>query len=147
MQLLIREADREDLSEIIQLYGQPDMDHGMVLSIEQAEAIFDRMSAYPNYKLFVAVDNCEIVGTFALAIMDNLAHMGASSGLIEDVMVNPDCQGKGIGRQMMAYAVERCRKYGCYKVALSSHMNREKAHQFYEKLGFKKYGYCFSLDL
>ena len=31
--------------------------------------------------------NGEIVGTFALLIMDNLAHLGAPSGVVEDVVV------------------------------------------------------------
>jgi len=32
------------------------MDNGMVLPIEQAEVIFDRISSYPYYKIFVASD-------------------------------------------------------------------------------------------
>jgi GNAT superfamily N-acetyltransferase len=48
--------------------------------------------------------------------MDNLAHMGMPSGLIEDVVVKPEWQGKGIGKRMMQYALERCREYSCYKV-------------------------------
>jgi GNAT superfamily N-acetyltransferase len=147
MQILIREADITDLSEILAIYNQPDMDDGKALTVEQAAVIFRKMSAYPNYKLFVAVDSGKIVGTFALAIMDNLAHMGAASGLIEDVVVKTKYQGKGIGKQMMDYAVECCRKYGCYKVALSSNSKREKAHHFYESLGFAKHGYSFLLEL
>ena len=83
MEITIREANNEDLPHILELYKQPDMDNGMVLPVEQAEIIFARISTYPNYKIFVAVNNGKIVGTFAMAIMDNLAHMGAASGLIE----------------------------------------------------------------
>lgn len=145
--MVIREAKTEDLPNIIQLYKQPDMDNGMTLSLEQAEVIFNKMSTYPNYKIFVAEVGIEIIGTFALAIMDNLAHMGATSGLIEDVIVKTNWQGKGIGKQMMNYAIERCRNYGCYKVVLSSNLKREKAHLFYEALGFSKHGYSFLLEL
>jgi GNAT superfamily N-acetyltransferase len=147
MQIVIREATIEDLSDIIELLKQPDMDDGEVLSIEQAEFIFKKIINYPNYKVYVSVVGEKIIGTFALAIMDNLAHMGATSGLIEDVIVKTNWQGKGIGKQMMEYAVECCRKYGCYKVALSSNFKREKAHHFYESLGFKKHGYSFLLEL
>lgn len=147
MQVAIREASKEDLLDILELYKQPDMDNDKVLSLEQAEVIFTRISVYPNYKIYVAVVDGKIIGTFALAIMDNLAHMGATSGLIEDVVVKTDLQGKGIGKQMMKYAIECCRKHGCYKVALSSNLKREKAHCFYESLGFKKHGYSFLLEL
>lgn len=147
MPVAIRQANNNDLPYILELYKQPDMDNGAVLSIEQAESIYKRISTYPNYKIFVAEDDGRIVGTFALAIMDNLAHMGATSGLIEDVVVRIDYQGKGVGKQMMKYAIECCRKYGCYKVALSSNLKREKAHYFYESLGFKKHGYSFLLEI
>lgn len=147
MQVTIRQAHVEDLSSILDLYKQPDMDGDMVLPLEEAEAIFNRMAAYPNYKVFVALDNGQIVGTFALAIMDNLGHMGAASGLIEDVVVREDCQGRGIGKQMMKYAIEYCREYKCYKVALSSNIKRERAHKFYKSLGFKIHGYSFLVEL
>ena len=147
MQVDIREAKKEDLLYVLELYKQPDMDNGKVLPIEHAERIFDRISSYPNYRLFVALDDEKIIGTFALAIMDNLAHMGATSGLIEDVVVKTDYQGKGVGKQMMKFAIEYCKKYGCYKVALSSNLKREKAHQFYESLGFKKHGYSFLMEI
>jgi GNAT superfamily N-acetyltransferase len=147
MQVDIREAKKEDLSYILELYKQPDMDDGKVLSLEQAESIFDKIKAYPNYKVFVATDGGEIVGTFAVAIMDNLAHMGATSGLIEDVVVKADCQGKGVGKQMMKYAIEYCRKYGYYKAVLSSGLKRENAHRFYKSLGFKKHGYSFLIEI
>ncbi len=147
MQVTIREADSRDLPGVLELYKQADMDNGKVLPSEQAEAVFRKIFSYPNYKIFVAEAGDKIIGTFALAIMDNLAHMGAASGLIEDVVVKADLQGGGIGKQMMNYAVERCKKYGCYKVALSSNLKREKAHRFYESLGFKKHGYSFLLEL
>lgn len=147
MQVTIKEANCEDLPSILELYKQSDMDNGMVLSQKQAEVIFKRIATYPNYKIFVAIDNGEIVGTFALSIMDNLAHMGAASGLIEDVVVKEDCQVKGIRKQMMKYAIGYCREYGCYKVALSSNLKREMAHNFYKSLGFKIHGYSFLLEL
>lgn len=44
MEVTIREATVHDLPGILELYAQPDMDNGEVLSVEQAEAIFRRMS-------------------------------------------------------------------------------------------------------
>jgi GNAT superfamily N-acetyltransferase len=105
------------------------------------------MNSYPNYKVYVAKVDDVIVGTFALAVMDNLAHLGTRSGLIEDVVVKTDFQGKGIGKQMMEYSMEYCKRLGCYKVSLSSNLKRESAHRFYESLGYKKHGYSFLLEL
>jgi len=147
MRANIREATKEDIDGILELYKQPDMGDGKVLSIKQAQTIFDRINSYPNYKVYVAEVEGVIVGTFALAIMDNLAHLGTPSGLIEDVVVKTNFQGRGIGKQMMEYAMEYCKKQGCYKVSLSSNLKREGAHRFYESLGYKKHGYSFLLEL
>ena len=145
MNIRIRQAVKSDLSHILEIYAQPDMDDGDVLEIPEAEAVFDRMEMYPDYRFYVAESDGAIVGTFALAIMDNLAHRGAPSGLIEDVAVVTGYQGKGIGKRMMRYALDICREKGCYKAALSSNMKRTKAHRFYEGLGFERHGYSFTI--
>jgi GNAT superfamily N-acetyltransferase len=75
--------------------------------------------------------------------MDNLAHSGAPSGVVEDVAVRAGQRGQGIGKRMMEFALERCREAGCYKMALSSNLRREEAHRFYDSLGFERHGYSF----
>jgi GNAT superfamily N-acetyltransferase len=147
MDIVIRKAEKKDLRFVLLLYSQPDMDNGKVLDLKAAEKIFEKMGKYPDYSVYVAELNGNIVGTFALAIMDNLAHMGMPSGLIEDVVVLDSLQGKGIGKRMMNYAIEICKDKGCYKTLLSSNLKREGAHRFYEGIGFKKHGYSFSMEL
>jgi GNAT superfamily N-acetyltransferase len=105
------------------------------------------MMTSPNYKLFVAKYEGAIVGTFALAIMDNLAHLGKSSGLVEDVVVAKEMRSKGIGKKMMEYALDICKENNCYKMCLSSNLIRKRAHSFYENLGFKKHGYSFLIEI
>src|SRR5512137_2203848 len=103
-QLCIRAASRSDMPDVLRLYAQPDMDDGKVLALFEAERIFERMSRYPNYKIYVAVREERVVGTFALLIMDNLGHLGALSAVIEDVCVDPARQGQGVGKAMMRHA-------------------------------------------
>ena len=145
--LTFREAEETDLPAVLALYAQPDMDGETELTEAETLVIFRRMKTYPDYKVYVAVLGEAIVGTYALAVMDNLAHRGARSGLIEDVVVSDTLQGQGIGRQMMRDALNRCREAGCYKAALSSNLKRERAHRFYESLGFEKHGYSFYTDI
>ena len=145
--MIIRIATDKDLSEILELYSQPAMDNKQVLDIKDAKVILDKMKLYPDYHVYVAETNGEIVGTFALMIIDNLAHMGSKSGLIEHVVVSQSLQGQGIGKQMMKFAIEICKEKSCYKVSLSSNIKRENAHRFYEGIGFKKHGYSFLMEL
>jgi ribosomal protein S18 acetylase RimI-like enzyme len=145
--ITIREATEADLPGILHIYAQPEIDNGTVLALAEARASFRRLQHYPNYHLYVATIEEQIVGTFALLIMDNLAHLGAPSGVVEDVGVLPAYQGQGIGRRMMAYALDLCRRVGCYKLTLSSNLRRTQAHAFYESLGFQKHGLSFCMDL
>jgi GNAT superfamily N-acetyltransferase len=147
MKLTIRKANKNDLASILSLYSQPGVDDGEVLSVEEARRIFDKTGSYPNYKLYVAVKDNKIIGSFALLIMDNLAHMGAPSGIVEDVMVSPSYQGQGVGKEMMSYAMAVCKKAGCYKLVVSSNKKRKEAHKFYESVGFEKHGYSFRFKL
>ncbi|MBL1263908.1 GNAT family N-acetyltransferase [Candidatus Methylomicrobium oryzae] len=145
--LRFREASKSDLPEVLQLYAQPDLDDGTVLTASEAECIFERMARYPDYKIYVAVQDSRIVGTFALLIMDNLGHQGAPSAIIEDVAVDPFFQGQGIGRKMMRHAVRLAAKKGCYKAVLSSNLKRTRAHAFYESLDFERHGFSFRIDI
>ena len=142
----IREATEKDLPEVLSLFKQPDVDQEIV-PIKKAQGIFNRIKNYPDYKIYVAKADKQVVGTFSLLVMDKLSHMGAKSGIVDDVVVHPDWQGKGIGKQMMRFAMDQCKNSGCYKLMLSSNLKRELAHEFYEKLGFKKHGYSFVIEL
>jgi GNAT superfamily N-acetyltransferase len=139
----IREADKRDLPGVLALYAQPDLDDGKVLPAIDAERIFDRFARYPDYTLYVAELDGRIVGTFALLIMDNLGHLGAPSAVVEDVAVGPALHSRGVGRAMMAFAMERAKEKHCYKIVLSSNAKRERAHAFYENIGFERHGYSF----
>ena len=144
--VLVREAGPDDLAAVLALYAQPDLDDGRVLAHGEALRVFARFALYPDYHLYVAVIGGEVVGTFALLIMDNLAHVGTPSGVVEDVVVSGQHQGRGLGRLMMAFARERCAARGCYKMVLSSNLKRERAHRFYEDIGFEKHGYSFRIN-
>ena len=150
MNLQIRQATAEDLPAVLALYAQPAMDNGRVLPLAQATELFAQFARYPNYHLYVASDETQpanVVGTFALLVMHNLGHLGTPSAIVEDVVVSPGQQGRGIGRQMMAHACALARQAGCYKLVLSSNQKRERAHAFYESLGFQRHGYSFLIEL
>ena len=148
MTVTIREARDADLPAVLALYAQPGMDDGQVLTHDEARAIWQQFARYPSYRLFVAEDGAggEIVATYALLVMHNLAHRGTPSAIAEDVVVSPNQQGRGIGRALMAHALAQAREAGCYKLALSSNAKRESAHAFYRSLGFQQHGLSFLIE-
>ena len=141
--MLIRKATYDDLFDVLELYSQQDIDNGQILELNNAKTIFDKIKLYPDYNIYVAEIDNKIVGTFTLAIMDNLAHMGSKSGLIEDVVVLQSLQGKGIGKKMMQFAIEACKEKSCYKVCLSSNLKRKNTHIFYKKLDLRNMDIVF----
>jgi GNAT superfamily N-acetyltransferase len=143
-ELSFREATGHDLPGILDLYARA-LD-GKALPVAEAEALFERMRDYPDYRLHLAEIDGRLAGTFALLIMDNLGECGTPSGVVEDVVVEPALQRSGVGRAMMAHALAICRQKGCYKMTLSSNLRRTEAHAFYEALGFEKHGYSFRID-
>ena len=145
----IREVRQGDLESVLALYAAIEDSSADVLTLEEAQAVWAQFARYPSYRLWVACDPAQhgvVVGTYALLVMHNLAHRGAPSAIAEDVVVAPHRQGQGIGRQMMAHAVQQARAAGCYKLALSSNAKRTKAHAFYESLGFAQHGLSFVIE-
>lgn len=149
MSITIRKATEADLQDVLALYEGMEDGPQQVLSPDEARAMLAQFDRYPHYHLWVACDAAQhgaVVGSYALLVMHNLAHRGAPSAIAEDVVVAPHRQGQGIGRQMMAHAVQQARAAGCYKLALSSNAKRTKAHAFYESLGFAQHGLSFVIE-
>jgi GNAT superfamily N-acetyltransferase len=145
--LEIRDAIEADLPGILRVLAESGIDGGESFTLDEARAHWERIRAWPNFRLLAALKDGEIVGTYSLLIMDKLGKRGTPAGVVEDVAVSPGCQGQGIGRAMMAHALEACRKAGCYKLALSSNVKRKAAHQFYESLGFERHGYSYVMSV
>jgi GNAT superfamily N-acetyltransferase len=142
-QVKVRDATEADLPAVLRVLAESGIDGGESFTLEEAREHFARIRRLPGFRLLVAEVEGEIVGTYALAIMEKLGKRGTPAGVVEDVAVLPSRQGQGIGRAMMEHAREACRTAGCYKLALSSNLRREDAHRFYDSLGFERHGFSF----
>lgn len=145
--LSFRPATETDLPALLLLLAVLDSDGQPPLTLDQARRVFTRMGTYPDYTVWLAEAGNALVGTYSLLVMDNLGHRGAPEGVVENVAVAADRQGRGIGRAMMQHAMAQCRGRACYKLVLSSNVVRENAHRFYETLGFVRHGFSFRVDL
>lgn len=145
--ILIREAHEPDVARILELYREAGIEAEPGFTLQEAREQLALFLRYPNFRVFVAEVQGEVVGTYELLIMDNLAKRGRRSGVVEDVAVSPPLQGRGIGRAMMLHAQEQCRQAGCYKFVLSSGLQRTGAHDFYDAMGFEKHGFSFRVGV
>ena len=78
-----------------------------------------------------------VIGTLQLTFTPSLSYQGSKRCTVESVRVDSDLRGKGIGREMMLWAIERAKEKGCLSIQLTTHNDRKDAHRFYENLGFK----------
>lgn len=83
-----------------------------------------------NCYCYVATDNHEIIGTATLYVIQKT---NRKAGLIEDLVIAPKAQGKGVGKALLEMLVQQSQKIGCYKTMLNSN---EQNVEFYQKNGF-----------
>lgn len=144
--LSLRPATAADLPILNELYA--DMDGKPPLSADLMADLWQQVTQVPHYTIYLAGLNDEIVGTFSLLIAPTFMHRGFHKfALLDAVAVRSTHRSQGIGRQMMQQALQISQEAGCYKVMLSSNLMRDRAHAFYESLGFRQHGWSFSLTL
>lgn len=102
-------------------------------------AAFERITRDPSIQLVVAEDGeGAVVGCLQLCILPGLSSQGTSRGLIEDVRVARRWRSRGIGEQLVQWAVTEARGRDCKVVELLTHHTRIDAQRFYERLGFAR---------
>jgi ribosomal protein S18 acetylase RimI-like enzyme len=140
--LTIRRARRDDVGIIVAMLA----DDPLGSARERLEdplppsyvRAFDALDRDPNIQLMVAEDGeGAVVGCLQLCILPGLSSQGASRGLIEDVRVASRCRSRGIGEQLVQWAVAAARGRGCKLVELLTHNSRVDAQRFYRRLGFQ----------
>ena len=145
--MMIRVALEADLPSILSLYGQPDFDNGVVADLSDAQDFLAMIGRYPDYRIYVAENESGVIGVYSLLIMDKLAHKRTPSAILEDIVVATSRQRQGVGKALVAHAMNMARSKGCYKLVLSSNARRTDAHRFYDQLGFQRHGVSFHVTL
>jgi ribosomal protein S18 acetylase RimI-like enzyme len=87
----------------------------------------------PATVLFVARDGERIVGSLTLVLFRIPTAMRA---WIEDVVVDGEARGSGVGEALNRAALDEARRRGARTVDLTSRPSREVANRLYQRLGF-----------
>ena len=98
-------------------------------SKQQLESI---VASDTSHLLLAKVEG-EIVGSLTLVVFNIPTGMRA---WIEDVVVDGDARGNGVGEALNLFAIEEARKRGAVTVDLTSRPSREAANRLYQRLGF-----------
>ncbi|GBF19249.1 L-amino acid N-acyltransferase YncA [Arenibacter algicola] len=150
--MIFRQATKEDLPSIIEMIandtlGQLRERFEDPLPKEYYSA-FERINTDKNQELIV-IENSEgeVVATFQLSFLQYLTYLGGIRCLVENVHVREDQTGKGIGKQMFQWIIERAKEKNVHLIQLTSNKLRPNAIRFYEGIGFKATHEGFKLHL
>ena len=146
--ILIREATKSDLPAIGKLLE--DLTNAMDdtegidigIAIKTCEHLLNDASSY----LLVAAMEGTPVGFINFTIRQTILHRSPSA-LIDELVVAEEYQGKGVGKQLVLAAIEKCRQLGCCEVEVSTEKINLKARNFYKRYGFEERGMLFEMDL
>lgn len=138
---IFRLATRADLPSIVRMLADDELGSQRERVedplLESYYVAFEQISQDPNHELIVAERNGEVVGTLHLIFLPSVSFQGGLRAQVESVRVDKRFQSRGIGSEMMKWAMERARGRGAHVVQLTTHKSRLDAHRFYERLGFK----------
>jgi ribosomal protein S18 acetylase RimI-like enzyme len=141
MQLEFRQATRADLPEIVRMLS----DDFLGRTRERYEnplpdvyvKAFEEIDADKNNELIVAENGGRIVGALQITFTPSISFQGGKRATIESVRVDEKLRGRGIGEELMKWAIDRAHRENCFAVQLTTNAERKDAHRFYERLGFK----------
>ena len=139
--MIIRRARRDDVPALVAILrddalgtgGETPEGEPLPLSYDEA---FGEIAASATSELYVAEEDGRIVGCFQLDFLRRLARRGARIAEIESVQVHSSRRGRGLGAEMLRFAIGRARERGCVRLQLTTQKVRVDAQRFYKRLGF-----------
>ena len=116
------------------------LDFDLVIELwEKAGLILSRSDTYDGMKgklkrdpelFFVLEEDSRIIGVV-------MGSYDGRRGWINHLAVDPEYQGRNIGKKIIEELERRFKKMGCEKINLLIELSNEKVQGFYEKQGFK----------
>ncbi|MFL6054318.1 MAG: GNAT family N-acetyltransferase [Actinoallomurus sp.] len=134
--VIFRSATEDDVPAIVALLADDAIGAGREGDVDAYWAAFAEVEADPRNHLIVADIDGEVAGTLQLTYIPGLSRMGTERAQIEAVRVSGAHRGRGLGHQMIEWAIDEARRRGCGLVQLTSDKRRGDAIRFYESLGF-----------
>ncbi|MFZ1806991.1 MAG: GNAT family N-acetyltransferase, partial [Cyclobacteriaceae bacterium] len=140
-EMTIRKAKHEDLAAIVHMLSDDELgskreDYRQPLPKAYEEA-FNSINKDKNQELMVVTNaRGEVVGTLQLTFIQYLTYKGGVRTQIEAVRIRKDQRGKGLGKELFEWVINRSKARGAHVLQLTTDKQRPDAIHFYEDLGF-----------
>ena len=130
---------QEDSIPVPEIRTMHELDVPVVVSIERSAYQFPWSEGIFRDCLRVGY-LCRLVAVGADIAGYGIMSMGAGEAHILNVCVRDDFRGRGIGRQLMLYLIDRARTAGMYEAFLEVRPSNTIAARLYHALGFQQVG-------
>jgi ribosomal protein S18 acetylase RimI-like enzyme len=140
MDYTIRTASEQDLPGIISLLIDDELgaerETGGDIAASYRKA-FERIRADPAHDIIVmSAPGGGLLACLQLSFIPNLTYEGGLRAQVEGVRVSRAMRGRGLGRELILYAIEKASENGAVMVQLTTDKRRPEALNFYQSLGF-----------
>ena len=132
---MVREAVKEDLDELLNLYLFLH-EKNIPENSEHLENTWKTIIEDINHHIVVKEINGKIVSSCVCVIVPNLTRNIRPYALIENVVTNEEYRGKGYATECLNYAKEIAIKNNCYKMMLLTGTKNENTLAFYKNAGY-----------
>ena len=132
---MVREAVKEDLDELLNLYLFLH-EKNIPENSEYLENTWKTIIEDINHHIVVKEINGKIVSSCVCVIVPNLTRNIRPYALIENVVTNEGYRGKGYATECLNYAKEIAIKNNCYKMMLLTGTKSENTLAFYKNAGY-----------
>lgn len=132
---MFRAARPGDFEDIVRLYKQLQPEDPIVEDGSDAAA-FEQILDSPELHLFVLEQAGAVVATTYLNVIPNLTRSARPYAVVGNVVVEESLRGTGLGKQVMAGALQAAWDAGCYKALLMTGSRKPDTHGFYNACGF-----------
>ena len=132
---MVREAVKEDLDELLNLYLFLH-EKNIPENSEYLENTWKTIIEDINHHIVVKEINGKIVSSCVCVIVPNLTRNIRPYALVENVVTNEKYRGKGYATECLNYAKEIAIKNNCYKMMLLTGTKSENTLAFYKNAGY-----------
>ena len=137
--MIIREATPEDNQTLQQLQARCPMGTSLVVSTVNTPDFFSRAKAYEWYRVYVAVEGDEIIGSAACATRDALVNdEKVRAGYAFQYFTAPDHRHQGVATRLHQQVEEALEKRGAVLVYLVAIEGNTPAMTLFEEMGFTR---------
>ena len=129
----VRTARPEDTAVIGDLVQASYSKYAERIGKEPAPMLEDYAALIEACEVWVLVEGEEVLGVLVMRPAEDYL-------FVDNIAVAPECQGRGLGRELVAFAEEKASEHGLPEVRLYTNEKMHENLAVYARLGFEETG-------